>query len=228
MLFDENSIKYLHDGKTISGLESDDNYICCLTEFNCFLNYWVKQIDESLRNVNDAEIVEILNKVAVYDVIDDLMEDADFCNSCMHCNMKFVGAFLAVMLDRFVKIANTYTIEPSLSDELKEVSKTHFGYLGQCVFLMNNIWQCSGELQLLQVNVNLPTSVSANAKKAASARHATTRGYREEALVWFQVNGHRLTADQAAKEISDKWPIALRTAMDWVSGFRKELRSACK
>ncbi len=228
MGFDESAVKNLHDGKTISGIESRENYICCLTEFNCFLSYWVSQIEESFLNVNNAEIAELLNKVDAYDVIDDLMENTHFCPDCMHFNRKFVGAYLAVLLDRFVKLASKYTISPSLSDELKEVSKTHLGYMGQCMFLMNNIWQCSGELQLLQANVDLPTSVSANARKAADARHAKTRVFKEEALVWFKDNGHKLTADKAATEISNKWPIALRTAMSWVTDFRKEIRSACK
>lgn len=228
MLFDENSIKYLDEGKTLSGLESRDNYICCTTEFNCFLSYWVRQIEESLVNLNAEEVAEILNEVDAYDSIDDLMDDTHFCPNCMHLNRKFVGGYLAILLDRFVKVANEPALPIHLSNELKEVSKTHFGYMGQCMFLMNNIWQCSGELQLLRAKVDLPTSVSENARKAANARHAPARKNKEVAFKWFEENGYKLTADQAAQAIANQHSIALRTAIKWVTDFRKKIRSACK
>lgn len=67
-----------------------------------------------------------------------------------------------------------------------------------------------------------------NARNAANVRHAGNRAKKDRAFSWYQKNGSLLTNDAAAIEISDMEKVSLRTAQNWVSSFRKIIRSARK
>jgi len=232
MLFDESSINNLKDGKTLSGLEWENNPICRVTGFSDYNDYWMSQIEASFCNLNDVEIAELLNESAKYAAIDEVIIDAPYSPKDTYFYIKLLGAYMVLLIDDFVKEASQYKgkvkVRDELKESLKEGIKQYSLYWEDCSLLINSIWQYSSDLRLLQSNAESPVTVRANAKKAAIARHAKTRGYKEEAFIWFKENGRQLTADQAAQEVSKRWGVALRTAMGWVSGFRKEIRAACK
>ena len=88
------------------------------------------------------------------------------------------------------------------------------------VGLINKLWHC-----MLIIDPQLKSALSI-AKKAATARHSENRAMKQQAYEWYIAFGCKLKNDDAAIQITKLVPIALRTAQDWVSDFRKKIRSA--
>ncbi len=62
-------------------------------------------------------------------------------------------------------------------------------------------------------------AVAAGARTAATARHAATTATKTEAVAWYVANRKQWTKDEAAEEITKRYPpTKWRTARDWLKG----------
>lgn len=197
-MYNEISIKNICERKTLSGLDPIENDICINTGFDDYFEWWSYDAQEILEKLGEKEFIKLLNEVNNYEAIGELLVFP------AEDQTDEMAAFLLVLLDRFGKNAE------SEGDPWK------------CTHLFHKIYECAEYISPMGKNL-----LRMNARKAAHARHAENRSMKKEAYHWFTENGCNLTKDEAAIEITKQVPIKLRTAQDWVTQFRKKLRSAC-
>lgn len=196
MPYSEQSIEYIRERKVLSGLDPDEIESCVKSGFDINFERWSYDAYEVMR----ASLSDI-EMIEVLNSMDEYTNVGDFICDEIAQRIEF-AAYLLILLDRFAKMAS------ESFDSWKAFALYH------------QIYECDHY-------VSPPRFVlRGNAQKAASVRHTENREMKEEMFNWYCDYGKGLKNDAAAIRITELVPISLRTAQDWVSKFRKEIRSA--
>jgi hypothetical protein len=197
-VYDEISIKNVNHRKTLSGFNPIDNEASIKSGFDLFIEWWRDIALGVLDKINKKEFVRLLNQTSCFGSVGELLVHPS------EDQTNEMAAYLLVLTDRYGNNART------------EGDPWIF------IDLLHQIYECVDYIICKDNH-----ALRINAQKAAYARHAEHRAMKEDAYLWFTEKGGNLTKDEAAIAITKQVPIKLRTAQDWVTQFRKKLRSAC-
>ena len=195
-------LENVRDGLTLSGLD--------ISKIDGIKDSWIPGFDEWFSgdawmhfNLKDAKkedfirVESLVNDMSKYDNLGDFLRvDAH------ETQQNEVAAFVFVLIDRLAIHARD----------------GRDGWLA-----MEYVFQLYEAMDYFSPERK---SVRNSVRKAANARHAENRAMKQEAFEWYSDHGHTLKNDDAAIEIKKLVPVSLRTAQDWITGFRKVLRSA--
>lgn len=196
MPYNQQSIEHILDRCVMSGLDPDKIEACEKSGFNIYFECWSYDAYDAMHEQLTHE-----EMIEVINYMEENNDVGDFICDEIAQKIEF-AAYLLILLDRFSKMA------AENFDAWKGFALLH--QINECYHY-----------------VSPPRFVlRGNAQKAASARHAENRALKQQAFEWYQDYGHSLKNDDAAIKIIKLVPVSLRTAQDWVTGFRKLLRSA--
>ena len=196
MPFDKESIENILERKTLSGLDPSEIEVCIKSHFDNYFEWWSYDAYDAMRE-----------KYSHKEMIEIIWEmDRHQC----------VGDFLADEVKQKIEIAAYLLI---LLDRFAKNAEGNFD-IWTAINYFHQIYEC------IRYVSSSDDSLTRNAKKAAYVRHTENRAMKKEAFLWYEEHGVNLKNDAAAIEITKLVPIGLRTAQDWVTSFRKEIRSA--
>ena len=196
MRYDLQCIENILDLRTLSGIDAYKIDSCEKSGFLIYFECWSYESYDAITEKCTHE--EMLE---ILNSMDEYNDVGDFICDEIAQRIEF-AAYLLILLDRYARMA-LEAFDPWKAFALFHQIYECYHYVSPPRFILRG-----------------------NAQKAASARHAENRAMRQQAFEWYRDHGSSLKNDDAAIEMTKLVPIRLRTAQDWITGFRKQLRSA--